>query len=83
MATVTLKLDEALLNETRAEAEARHSSVDAVVADALHLASSQWKTEGSSAESIEARRDRLAAAIAKFSHFDTGGPYTRDEMNER
>ncbi len=83
MTTVTLQLDESLLNETKAEAEARHSSLDAVVADALQRASSQWKGEASFEESIEARRSRLRSAIAKFSHFDTGGPYTRDEMNER
>jgi hypothetical protein len=83
MTTVTLQLDESLLNETKAEAESRHSSLDEVIADALLRASSQWKSEASSAESVEERRDRLQSAIAKFSRFDTGGPYTREEMNER
>ena len=83
MTTVTVHLDEELLKEAQAIANSRHTSFDDVVADALKQVFPHWKTETSHNESREMRLQRLEKSMAKFSHFHTGGPYTRDEMNER
>jgi len=83
MTSLTVHLEEALLKRTLELAEARQASVDDLVADALKEASSRWTAKADAGEASEVRRERIAAALAKFSNFDTGGPYTRDELNER
>ena len=83
MTTLTVHLDDNLLKRTLELAEARHATVDDIVADALNDVSFRWSQRTNSADSSEVRRLRIEAAMHKFSNFETGGPYTRDEMNER
>jgi predicted transcriptional regulator len=83
MTALTVHLDDALLKRTQEMAEARHATVDDVVANALENDSRQWRSQNASDESYETRRQRLEQFFEKYAGIDTGGPYTRDEMNER
>jgi predicted transcriptional regulator len=83
MTTLTVHLEESLLKRTPEIAEARHATVDDVVADALQEVSQKWMNKTTDGESYEERRQRLEEAMKRYSGYDTGGPYTRDEMNER
>jgi|GEM_PF-1779305 len=83
MATVTLNLDEELSKVTQEMAEERHASVDEVILDLLQRAAAERRKPQSSQEAEDARMQRWDEFMAQFPKFDTGGPYTRDEMNER
>lgn len=83
MTTLTVNLEDSLLKQTLELAEARHATVDDIVADALKEVSLRWNQRPDNIEGGEDRRRRMEAAMLKFSNFDTGGPYSRDEMNER
>jgi predicted transcriptional regulator len=83
MTTLTVQLDDELLQRTRQMAETRHTTVDSLVADALSEVSQRWNGDMKTAEDKEARLKKFENALAKFSGHDTGGPFTRDEMNER
>ncbi len=83
MTTLTVNLDDSLVKRTLELAEARHATVDDIVADALKEVSLRWNRRPDDIEGGEDRRLQMEAAMLKFSNFDTGGPYSRDEMNER
>jgi hypothetical protein len=83
MATVTLNLDEELSKVTQEMAEERHASVDEVILDLLQRAAAERRKSHVSQEAEDERMRRWDESMAKLAHFDTGGPYTRDEMNER
>lgn len=83
MATLTVKLDESLLKRTQEMAQARHATVDDVVADALTEMSKGLPVSDNYGSTSEERRRRIERAFAKYAGIQTGGPYTRDEMNER
>jgi predicted transcriptional regulator len=83
MTTLTVKLDESLLKRTQEMAKARHATVDDVVVDALTELSKGLPKSDTYGSTSEERRRRIEAAFSKFAGIDTGGPYSRDEMNER
>ena len=83
MTTLTVHLEESLLRRTQAIAEARHITVDEVVATALKEVPQAEATQHAVEESYEERRERYSRILAKYSGFNTGGPFTREEMNER
>jgi hypothetical protein len=57
MTTLTIQLEEQLMERTRAIADSRHSSIDAVIADAL----TQMKTSPDPASGFLTLLDDLAA----------------------
>jgi predicted transcriptional regulator len=83
MTTLTVHLEDSLLKRTQEIAAARHATVDDVVADALKELPQTSLSQIASEETYEARFQRFEKMLTKFSGFDTGGPFTRDEMNER
>jgi hypothetical protein len=76
MATLTIQVDEEILAKASEVLARRASSVAEEVRVTLRkLAES---------ETPEKRpRESFAEFMARFPKFDTGGPYTRDELNER
>ncbi len=83
MTTLTVHLEDDLLKRTQEIAESRHATVDDVVVDLLQEASQKWVSESAHDDSYQARRQRLERFFEKHAGIDTGGPFTRDEMNER
>jgi predicted transcriptional regulator len=83
MTTLTVHLEDDLLKRTQEIAESRHATVDDVVADALQEVSQKWVSRKPADETYEERRRRFEKVLARYSGYDTGGPFTRDEMNER
>ena len=82
MTTLTIQLEEALLEKTQAIAKATDASLDEYVAGVLKSAVEQPRMSADK-DSPEERGRRWDAFMADFGKYDTGGPYTRDEMNER
>ena len=72
MKNITLSADENLIALARAEARARKTTLNALFR--------QWLTD-------IARRDeariKAAEVMRRMSEFNAGGPFTREEMNER
>lgn len=81
--TITLNLDDELSRATQEMAEERHATVDEVILTVLQHATADRRKRDLADESSRERLKRWDGAMAKLAHFDTGGPYTRDEMNER
>jgi hypothetical protein len=83
MATVTLNLDEELMRVTQEIPEERHATVDEVILDLVQRAAAD-RLRLSGAGTVENEQmERWDSAMSKLAHFDKGGPYTRDELNER
>ncbi len=72
MTTVTLKTDEGLLARAEAAMARQNLSLDDV-----------WKEALLRIAADDERLSRFDMAMEQLRHFDTGGPFTRDEMNER
>lgn len=72
MTTVTLNTDESLLAKAEAAMARRKMSLDDLWAETLREVAAG-----------EERARAFEAMMEQFRHFRTGGPYTRDELNER
>lgn len=72
MKNVTFSLDEGLIEQARAEAQARGTT--------LHVLLQEWLN-------TFARRDiachRVEAVFKEMNRFNSGGRFSRSEMNER
>jgi hypothetical protein len=76
MATVTVQVDEEILAKATEVLARRASSVAQEVQETLRKVA-----EGETAE--KRPKESFAEFMQRFPKFDTGGPYSRDEMNER
>lgn len=72
MTTVTLQADEAVLTRAREVIAAQDMTLDEFFERALREVASGGE-----------RMRRFDEAMGKLRKYNTGGPYTRDEMNER
>jgi hypothetical protein len=68
---VTLSADSDLIEKARAVAKAENTT--------LNAAFREWLASYARKEAVRAHR----ALMERLKHIDAGGPYTRDEMNER
>ena len=82
MTTLTVQVDETLLQKTQALAKAKEASLDEFVLDLLKTAVDQ-NDPLNQADSPEERGRRWDDMMEQFGKYDTGGPFTRDELNER
>jgi 3-phosphoglycerate kinase len=71
METITLTADRSALETAQRVAEEQHTTRDAVL--------SEWLHRSAGAERVR----RFDDVMEKLKYVKTGGPYTRDEMNER
>lgn len=69
---ITLSADSDLIEKARQVARSEHKTLNAAFREWLE---SYARRKGD----LEAHR----ALMRRLSHIDSGGPYTRDEMNER
>ncbi len=72
MKNITLSADAHLIELAREEARARKTTLNALFRE--------WLEEISRRDD---RRKKAADIIARMTQYDSGGPFTRDEMNER
>ena len=72
MKNITLSADENLIEMARAEARKRKTSLNALFRE--------WLEELAKREESRKRADEV---IRRMSDFDSGGSFTREEMNER
>ena len=72
MKNITLSADEALIELARDEARARKTTLNALFRE--------WLEEISRSDE---RRKKAAEVIQRMSQYDSGGPFTREELNER
>lgn len=76
MATLTVQIDEEILSKASEVLSRRASSVEQEVQETLRkVAESESIAKGP--------KESFAEFMARFPKFDTGGPFTRDELNER
>jgi hypothetical protein len=68
---VTLSADSDLIEKARAVAKAENTT--------LNAAFREWLASYARKEAVRAHRELME----RLKHIDAGGPYTRDEMNER
>jgi hypothetical protein len=76
MATLTVQVDEEILAKATEVLARRASTVAEEVQATLRKVAESETTE-------RQPRESFAEFMARFPKFDTGGPYTHDEMNER
>jgi antitoxin component of RelBE/YafQ-DinJ toxin-antitoxin module len=76
MATLMVEIDDEVLSKATKVLARRDLNVDQVVQDTLRKVAEDEFPKKRNRESF---RDFLES----FRKYDTGGPYTRDEMNER
>jgi hypothetical protein len=69
---ITLSADEALIEEARSVARAQHKTLNVAFREWLQ----QYTRQSGSSKEYRALMQRL-------KHVRAGGPFTRDEMNER
>jgi hypothetical protein len=69
---ITLSADSDLIEQARQVAKSEHKTLNAAFREWLE---SYARRKGD----VQAHR----ALMSRLSHIDSGGPYTRDEMNER
>ena len=69
---ITFSADEDLIERAREVARMQNKT--------LNVAFREWL---SSYAGREANVERYLALMERLAHFETGGPYSRDEMNER
>lgn len=72
MKNITLSADEHLIELARQEARTRKTTLNALFR--------QWLEEISRSNE---RRQKANEVIQRMSQYDSGGPFTRDELNER
>ena len=73
MKNITLSADELLIERARAVARAQNTT--------LNAAFREWLTQYSGEST--SRGEAYEALMKRLSHVKSGGPYSRDEMNER
>lgn len=72
MKNITFSADERLIREAREEARRRNTSLNALFRD--------WLAEIAARDE---RKRKIDALMEEMEQYNAGGPYTRDEMNER
>lgn len=72
MKNITLSADPEAIELARQEARSRKTTLNALFREWL---------DGLAAR--DERRERIQELFAKMDDFDSGGPFTRDEMNQR
>jgi len=72
MKRITFSAEESLIEQARLVACSQHTTLNAAFRDWLKLYASQ-AGEGAAADAL----------MRRLQHVRSGGPYTRDEMNER
>ena len=72
MKNITLSADEHIIQRARDEARARQTTLNALFRE--------WLNELAGGQE---RRERVAKVLARMAEFDSAGPFTRDELNER
>ncbi|MCP5535189.1 MAG: hypothetical protein H7A51_03020 [Akkermansiaceae bacterium] len=72
MKNITLSADEHLIEAAREEARRRKTSLNALFRNWLAEIAAQ-----------EERQQKIAKLFEDMDKYNAGGPYTRDEMNER
>ncbi|KAF0095301.1 MAG: hypothetical protein E1N59_796 [Puniceicoccaceae bacterium 5H] len=72
MKNITFSADETLIEQARAEARARHTTLNALFRD--------WLADMAQREK---RRDKVEEIFARMNAYNAGGHFTREEMNER
>lgn len=72
MKNITLSADEHLIELAREEARARKTTLNALFRE--------WLEEISRSDE---KRRKAQLVISQMSRYDSGGPFTRDQMNER
>lgn len=72
MKNITLSADEHLIERAREEARARKTTLNSLFRE--------WLEEIAQREENRKRADEV---IQQMSKFHSGGPFTREEMNER
>ncbi len=76
MTTLTVQVDDALMERTMKIASSKQASLDDFVADALKVATEQNSPSCAAPLSIK-------EAMARLGHVHFDPPYSREEMNER
>jgi hypothetical protein len=74
MKNVTLSADDDLIEKARSVAHSRHTT--------LNAAFREWLAQFAASDG-EAAAMRYRELMKDLRHIHSGGPYTRDEMNER
>jgi len=72
MKTITLSADEEMLEVAEAQARARKTTLNGLFRE--------WLQEISCRDLVLKKADEV---ISRMSAFNSGGPFTREEMNER
>ncbi len=72
METITLTVDKSLLEDAKKVAEATHTTLDAAL--------QEWLVKYTAGLERVRKYDEL---MARLTYVKSGGPYTRDELNER
>lgn len=72
MKNITLSADEDLIEQARLVARAQHKTLNAAFREWLQAFTAQAGGER-----------EFDALMRRLRHIDAGGPYSRDEMNER
>lgn len=72
MKNITLRAEESLIRQARLVARARGKTLNAAFREWLEL----YATQGGGGAAFD-------ALMRQLGHVRSGGPYTRDEMNER
>jgi len=72
METITLTVDKSVLEQAQRVAEEQHSTRDAVLSD--------WLNSRALGDERVRRYDQL---MDRLKHVNSGGKFTREEMNER
>jgi hypothetical protein len=68
---ITLSADSELIEKARRVAQSENTT--------LNAAFREWLTSYARKEAVRAHQELME----RLKHIDAGGPYTRDEMNER
>ena len=80
----TLRLDDEIYREAKAEAARQGSTITRFVEDALRLQCQRAKAANTSLDAeIQERNNLMEALLRRTAHFRVGSKPTRGEMNER
>ncbi len=72
MKNITLSADEDLIESARQEARDRRTTLNAMFREWLEVFAKR-----------DQRRKEVQKLLKRMDDFDSGGPFTRDELNER
>jgi len=72
MKNITLSADERSIELARSEARARNTTLNALFREWLEDLAAR-----------DERRAKISKLMEEMDKYDMGGPYTRDELNER